>query len=124
MKKLSIAMVLLAFGLLSFDMSESTTSVTVGVQSADAAKIKTRGKCSSAKKQYKSYNRALKRQIKDLEKSHKRIYKVSPNRIVGYTQELLNNANGVTQAARNLETQAKIIQRECVENKQMDEPLI
>jgi len=99
-------------------------SLSISMPKAEAARIKTRGKCASAKKQYKSYNRALKRQIKDLKKAHRRIYKVSPNRIVGYTQEVLNKADGVTRVARNLKTQAGIIQRNCVEKKQAAEPLI
>jgi len=125
-KVLIIIPVALVFGfVMNFEgTSFDNYSVSISTPSAQATKIRTRGKCSSAKKQYKSYNRALRRQIKDLKKAHKRIFKVSPNRIVGYTQEVLNKTNGVTQAARNLKRQATIIQRECVRNKQMNEPLI
>lgn len=123
MKRIIITMFVI-IGLAGLAITMEHSGLTVGIQKAEAAKIKTRSKCQSAKKQYKSYNRALKRQVKTLNKVHNKILKVSPNRVVGYTQEVINQAQGVYDAAMKLKAQAALIQQYCVEDKQMAEPLI
>lgn len=73
-----------------------------------------RVKCKSAKKLYKGLNRTLRLQIKAFNKAQNRVSKASPDKIVEYTQEVVNRTLGIRTAANNLSRQAKTVQNLCV----------
>ena len=119
MKKIVVSILTLAVFLIGISFSGF-----VGIQDSEAARIKTKTACGSAKKQYKSYNRTLRKQIKALKKAHNRVFKVSSNRIVGYTEQIVSSVNAVHSTSKKLKAQANLIQRHCVKNRTMAEPLI